>query len=83
MIDRFGSNSNGRYFSPIGSSFESRSLPPFMKKQPYSKYLVLKAILNETGKIEPWFDEVGMGTQYFTELMVRQLREQGYLLKIR
>ncbi|WLR42603.1 glycohydrolase toxin TNT-related protein [Bacillus carboniphilus] len=35
MIDRYGSNPSGQYFSPAGSSYESRELPPFMSEQPF------------------------------------------------
>src|SRR5690625_6242467 len=31
VIDRYGDNGSGQYFSPDGSSYESRALPPFMK----------------------------------------------------
>lgn len=44
--------------------------------------LVLKPIPNKVGIIAPWFDEIGLGTQYLTELTVDELIKQGYLLKI-
>src|SRR5690625_1307049 len=42
VIDRYGDNGGGQYFSPDGSSYESRALPPFMKDKPYEKYEVIK-----------------------------------------
>lgn len=71
MIDRIGSDTTGKYFSPLGSSFESRSLPPFMKNQPYTEYKVMKSFNIYSGKVAPWFDQPGGGTQYFTDFMIK------------
>ncbi|WLR42593.1 TNT domain-containing protein [Bacillus carboniphilus] len=70
MIDRYGSNPGGQYFSPAGSSYESRALPPFMSKEPYTKYKVLKEFEVKSGLIAPWFDEVGYGIQFNTSLKI-------------
>ncbi|WLR42589.1 TNT domain-containing protein [Bacillus carboniphilus] len=70
MIDRYGSNPSGQYFSPAGSSYESRALPPFMSEQPYTKYKVLKEFEVKSGIIAPWFDEVGNGIQYNTQIEI-------------
>ena len=72
IIDRYGSNSNGRYFSPIGTNFENRALPPFMINEPYRKYIILKPINSKAGIIAPWFNQPGMTIQYFTELSVKR-----------
>ena len=37
IIDRYGDNGSEKYFSPDGSSFGSRALPPFMKNKPYER----------------------------------------------
>lgn len=66
-IDRFGSNDNGQYFSPAGSSYESRALPPHMKEQPYTKYVILRDFEVRSGEIAPWFGEIGKGTQYYSK----------------
>ena len=54
----------GEYFSPVGSSYSSRALPPHMTLEPYTKYRVLKPFQVRSGQTAPWFDEVGLGTQY-------------------
>ena len=64
IIDRYGSNGTGQYFSPGGSSFESRALPPFMETQPYTLYEVLKPFEVKSGEIAPWFGQTGKGIQY-------------------
>ena len=79
IIDRYGSNSNGRYFSPIGTNFENRALPPFMINEPYRKYIILKPINSKAGIIAPWFNQPGMGIQYFTELSVKDLIDRNYI----
>ena len=84
VIDRYGSNGSGRYFSPAGSSFESRALPPFMQNQPHTKYVVLKPLPVKAGTIAPWFDESGMGIQYFTpDMDVDYLVREDYLTEIK
>ena len=69
-IDRFGSNGSGKFFSPNGSSYGSRALPPFMSEQPYTSYKVIKKFDVKFGKIAPWFGERGLGTQYFSDTKI-------------
>lgn len=69
-IDRYGSNESGQYFSPAGSTYESRALPPFMEKEPYTVYEVLKPFKVKAGEICPWFDQPGLGTQFFTDFSI-------------
>ncbi|WP_311154081.1 TNT domain-containing protein [uncultured Streptococcus sp.] len=82
-INRIGSNPTGRYFSPAGATFGEKALPPFMKLQPDSDYITLKKILIREGLVAPWFDEPGMGIQYYTYLPMRELEKGGYLHKIK
>lgn len=63
IIDRFGSNGDGKYFAPLGTSFEERALPPFMENQPYKQYEVLEPFDVQSGPIAPWFDQLGGGWQ--------------------
>ncbi|URZ02575.1 TNT domain-containing protein [Clostridium felsineum] len=95
IIDRYGDNASGRYFSPDGSSFESRALPPFMKDKPYERYKVLRNFDCKAGDIAPWFDQKGMGTQFFTsykimdidgnyvDATVENLKNNGYIKKLK
>ena len=80
-INRIGSNPTGRYFSPAGATFGEKALPPFMKLQPDSDYISLKEIPIREGLVAPWFDEPGMGIQYYTYLPMRELEKGGYLHK--
>lgn len=82
-INRIGSNPTGRYFSPEGATFGEKALPPFMKLQPNSDYIVLKEIPTKEGIVAPWFDEPGLGTQYLTDLTIDELEKGGYVLKIK
>ena len=66
LIDRYGSGPRGRYFSPAGSSFESRALPPYLKNESPTTYWVLKPFMVKSGEIAPWFGQPGGGIQYFT-----------------
>ncbi|MDR4887681.1 TNT domain-containing protein [Fredinandcohnia sp. QZ13] len=69
-IDRYGSNGSGQYFSPAGSSYESRALPPHMTQQPYQQYTIIREFDVRAGEIAPWFDEVGGGTQYYSKIEI-------------
>ena len=82
VLDRYGDNNSGRYFSPSGASFGERALPPFMKNKPKTTYIAKKPIPNKKGLIAPWFDEPGMGIQYFTDMEVKHLVDNGYLIII-
>lgn len=78
-IDRYGGE-RGRFLSPSGASYEERALPPGTDKMaPYYKYEVTKPISVDSGPATPWFDEVGMGTQYKTDKSVEQLIASGCL----
>lgn len=74
FIDRFGSNGTGQYFSPAGSSYGSRALPPFMKDQPYNRYQVIRPFEVTSGEIAPWFGEPGKGVQHYTNFKVPDLK---------
>lgn len=80
VLDRYGDNDSGRYFSPSGASFGERALPPFMKNKPKITYIAAKPIPNKKGLIAPWFDEPGMGIQHFTDMEVGYLVNNGYLI---
>ncbi len=72
-IDRYGSNPTGQYFSPEGTPYGSRALPPFMEKETCTVYEVLKPFKVKAGEICPWFDEPRLGTQFFTDFEIIDL----------
>ena len=82
-IDRFSAtsplNDNGNFLSPANTPYGERALPYNPDMQQYNKYKVLKDIPADTGRIEPWFGEVGNGIQYKTDLPVNKLIEDGFL----
>ena len=83
IIDRYGSNGTGQYFSPGGTSFEERALPPFMEEQPYTKYEVIRQIPVKSGETATWFDQPGGGTQYLTDMTVDELILNGYIRELK
>src|SRR5699024_12006991 len=70
VIYRYGDNCGGIYFSPVGSSYESRALPTLMQDKPYEKYEVLKEFNVKSGTVAPCFDEPGNGTQFLTDYKI-------------
>ncbi len=92
-IDRYGGyidntdglfKDNGLYASPEGASFESRALPAdYLTTKPYKKYKVIKEIPNvKKGAAAPWFNQIGMGTQYELPLGIDKLLRQGFIVPI-
>lgn len=82
IIDRYGSNGTGKYFSPLGTPYSEIALPPYMKNEPYTKYKVLVSFEVKSGEIVPWFDEVGGGTQYRSTYSVDEFKKFGYIVKV-
>ncbi|KAL2055648.1 hypothetical protein ABVK25_003890 [Lepraria finkii] len=91
-VDRFGSES-GQYVSAADAPFSQRSLPPSSldapvndKRYPYNYhiYTVNREFTVIGGPIAPWFDQPGLGAQYFlgaTET-INGLKEKGYLKEL-
>lgn len=68
--------------SPEGVPYGARSLPPGSDLKPYNVYEVLKEINVSSGKVAPWFDEIGGGTQYQLNNSIQQLLDGGYIQKV-
>ena len=62
-IDRYGGN-NGTFFGEEGMSISERAMAPNSDFSRYNIYEIEKEIPMNEGKIAPWFDEPGLGTQY-------------------
>ena len=83
IIDRYGSNGNGKFFSPNGTSYGERALPPFMELEPYTQYRILQPIDVKSGAIAPWFNQAGNGTQFLSNYSVEELIKLGIIEKVR
>ena len=71
IIDRYGATA-GKFTAPANTPFGQRALPSSYESQIPQKYKVLKAIPNvEEGRIIPWFNQPGLGTQYKLEKSVQ------------
>ncbi|PTY82163.1 TNT domain-containing protein, partial [Heyndrickxia sporothermodurans] len=96
IIDRYGSP-GGTFVSPEGIPYEQRALALHSDDAPYHKYEILEEFDVEAGKIAPWFDRPGGGTQYFTgnikvidietgemvDATVENLERLGYIREIK
>jgi len=95
-IDRFG-HDHGYYFGKIGESKEMRSMSPNSDFKNYKQYEVLSELPVLKGKIAPWFEQIGGGTQSkldpsFVELInaipsdesaiIKKLIKYGYLRRL-
>lgn len=80
-IDRYGYE-NGKFVSPEGTPYGRRALAPGTESKPYNVYEVVKPFDAQGGKIAPWFDEVGGGTQYKFDKSIKELIDGGYLRRV-
>lgn len=72
-LDRYGGE-RGRFLAPNCASYQGRALPPGTDELvAYHQYEVTKPIAVKSGPATPWFNEIGMGTQYKTEKSIEQL----------
>lgn len=72
VIDRYG-GPNGNFSSPPDTPFGNRALPYDATKMPLKRYKVLRDVPVTEGKIAPWFDEPGGGTQFQSEMTIQQM----------
>ncbi|OFD68801.1 MULTISPECIES: TNT domain-containing protein [Bacillus cereus group] len=61
-LDRYG-NPKGSFLAPESDSFPIRALAPHSEQAPYYVYEVIADFEVTSGKIAPWFDQPGGGTQ--------------------
>ncbi|MDQ0062456.1 glycohydrolase toxin TNT-related protein [Paenibacillus harenae] len=80
-IDRYGYES-GTFVSPQGTPYNMRSLAPGTENKPYNVYEVVKPLDAKGGKIAPWFDQPGGGTQYKLNQSIEQLIKGGYIRRV-
>jgi Tuberculosis necrotizing toxin len=90
VLDRFGGE-NGKYFSPDGTPFEARALPPGSLGQPYVRMRLGDLPPNwkvEVSEVAPAFGREGGGLQIRVldnngqAVTMAELRKQGIVQKI-
>ena len=83
VIDRYGSL-NGKFSSPVGTTFEQRSLSATMKSAQYRKFEVIKPLNVMSGKVAPWYGKSnGGGTQYMSTMSFKELIRKGYIREVK
>lgn len=78
IIDRYGAE-GGKFTSPQGVSFSERALSPASQEAVYHQYEVLRELEVQSGEVAAWFDEIGGGTQYYSELSITELLDEDQL----
>lgn len=74
VIDRYG-GPNGRYFSPIGTEFDERGLPPDRNSaEDLHTYKVVQPLRVQGGLVDPIYGR-GMGLQYKSAVSAEEPRE--------
>lgn len=80
-IDRFG-KADGRFLSPVDTSYPERGLPPSNLDDGYHRYVVEKPIPVWMGEIAPAMGQDGGGTQFLSPHAVAELVAAGYLREV-
>jgi hypothetical protein len=80
-IDRYGYDT-GTFVSPESTPYGMRAVAPGTDSRPFSVFEVVAPLEVKGGKIAPWFDEVGGGTQYVLPETVEDLLEAGIIRRI-
>jgi hypothetical protein len=84
VVDRYGGTyEKSQFLSPEGTPIDARSLPPNTNLNLYDKYQVLKPFSVQSGTVAPWFGQSGGGIQYQTSNPILQLKNEGYLIRIK
>lgn len=82
LLDRFGAEENGRFFSPKGASHRARALPSVCAEQSYATYRVREPLPAWAGKAAPWFGEPGGATQFQTDATAASLLADGIIERV-
>ena len=78
--ERYGDNGNAHYYTRVGETLEARALPPGSEYKKTIKIIPTEDIPCTSGKIAPWFDQPGYGTQYFTIETRDMLEQEGKII---
>ena len=83
VVDRYGELSKtSRYASPFGTPSDARSLLPGTNENKVDIFMVSKPIKVDASVIAPWGSSHGGGIQYRFQLPIKELMNQGFLIKI-
>jgi hypothetical protein len=78
QIDRFG-KLTGKYFSPKGTPLNMRALPPNADLTKYRVFEVVKPFQVDMSTIGPAFNQMGLGTQYYSPVSAEILLKWGII----
>lgn len=82
MIDRYGGSGYSRFFSPQGTAYWARSLPPGTAGQPLRTFEVVKPFEVRSGTVAPWFNQPGGGVQYMSPVKLETLLNRGIIREV-
>ncbi|MGW2746903.1 TNT domain-containing protein [Streptomyces sp. NPDC001450] len=89
-VDLFGRGNPGNFLAPEGTPYAKRAIPPsnldnYSSANPpfnYHLYEVIAPFTVEAGPARPWFNQSGLGTQYYTSTTVGDLIQAQKLREI-
>ncbi|RAX45808.1 hypothetical protein DQ354_07965 [Arthrobacter sp. AQ5-06] len=86
LIDRYGAPF-GNFTSPVGENFPDRALPDFSlekfaRRDGYHQYEVLHELPAWAGPAAPALGKAGGATQYYTQLRILDLLENGFIREV-
>lgn len=72
----------GSYVSPVGTTYEMRSLAPGTELKPYKVFEVVKPVRGQGSVIAPWFDQPGGGIQFKLNNTIQELLDSGRIIEV-
>jgi hypothetical protein len=81
-IDRFGEPAGNLAF-PLGTPYETRSLPEPWREAPYHAYEVVRSFTTFVGTAISWFDQPGGATAYILPVALDELVRAGELVELK
>lgn len=86
LINRYGAPF-GNFTSPVGENFPDRALPDFSlekfaRRDGYHQYEVLHELPAWAGPAAPALGKTGGATQYYTQLRILDLLENGVIREV-
>jgi len=82
LVDRYGGDDRSVFFAPAGTPLEARALRLEGRLEPLRTFEVIAPLQVRSGLSMPWFGQIGLGTQYRSNVRLKELINAQILREI-
>jgi RHS repeat-associated protein len=82
LVDRYGGGERSVFFAPAGTPLEARALRLEGRLEPLRTFEVVAPLRVRAGLSVPWFGQIGLGTQYRSQVTLKELIDAEILREI-